>query len=148
MNRTATGDPLPPLLAQETGQISGSAVDSDGQPLADHTVRLWEFVMVGEMRGREVRGTDQTDTDGRFSFTGLQASEYVLEVLVADEVVASASATLADGDMQVTGITVTRLANEGGLSRGAKIAIGAGVVGAIVVVIVMMFCSTGGCYEG
>ena len=49
LNRTAPGDPLAlaGTLAQDTGQISGLALDGEGQPMADHTVRLTRIVMVG-----------------------------------------------------------------------------------------------------
>ena len=42
LNRTAPGDPLPlaGLLGQDTGQISGVALDEDGQPLAAQAVQL------------------------------------------------------------------------------------------------------------
>ena len=108
MNRAATGNPLPlaGLLEQEAGQISGIASDGDGQPLANLTVRLTRIVMVGGSRGEQVSGTDTTDAEGRFSFTGLEASEYLLEALVGDEVVASASQTLSVGAMQVNGVTL------------------------------------------
>ena len=63
--------------------------------------------MVGGSRGESEAGTAWTDTGGAFSFTGLRASEYVLEVLDEDEVVASASVSLAEGDMQASGITLS-----------------------------------------
>ena len=49
LSRTAVGDPLPlaSFLEQETGQINGVALDGDGQPLVDHSVRLTRIVMVG-----------------------------------------------------------------------------------------------------
>ena len=54
--------------------------------------------------------TGSTNTKGQFSFTGLPASEYLLEVIVDEEVVASASATLADGAMQVSGVVAASAA--------------------------------------
>ena len=54
--------------------------------------------------------TGSTNTKGQFSFTGLPASEYLLEVIVDEEVVASASATLADGAMQVSGVVASSAA--------------------------------------
>jgi hypothetical protein len=126
LQRTALGDPLPVagLLRQETGQISGIALDGEGQPLADHSVRLTRIVMVGDSRGEQVSGTDTTDPEGRFEFTGLRASECLLEVFVGDEIVANTSVTLGQGAMRVSGLTLAGLADEPGMSRGAKIAIG------------------------
>ena len=95
------------VLAQEDGQISGVALDGEGEPLAEQTVRLTRIVMVGGQRGEQVGGTAMTDGAGRFSFTGLRASDYLVDVVRGDEVVASASATLADGAMQVSGVTVS-----------------------------------------
>ena len=62
LNRTAPGDPLAlaGTLAQDTGQISGLALDGEGQPMADHTVRLTRIVMVGGSRSEQVSGTDGT----------------------------------------------------------------------------------------
>ena len=109
LNRTAPGDPLllAGLLEQETGRISGVALDGEGQPLADHTVQLKRISRVAEERSEQMSDTATTDEDGRFSFTGLPASEYVVEVHSGDEIIASASATLADGAMQVSGVVAS-----------------------------------------
>ena len=130
------------LLGQETGQISGVALDGEGQPLADHTVQLTRIVMVGGSRGEQVSVTELTNADGAFSFTGLQASDYLVEVLSGDEAIASTSVTLTDGAMQVSEVSVAPPAPVpeserswwGRLPTGAKIGIVAGaVVGALVI---------------
>ena len=73
-------------------------------------------------------GRDTTTADGDFSFTGLQASDSLVEVLSWDEVIASASVTLADSAMQVSGISVAlSLSEDKGMPLAAKIGIGAGI---------------------
>ena len=122
-NKTATGDPVTlGLLEQETGQISGVALDREGQPLAGHTVRATRvFTLVNTDTGAtQNAGTATTDTSGQFSFTGHRASDYLVEVLSGDEVVANTSVTLADDAMRVTGLTVSGLADDSGMSRRTK----------------------------
>ena len=120
--------PLPALRQQVSGQISGVALDAEGQPLAEQTVRLTRPFTVNNGRSaRQIVGMDTTDTAGGFSFAGLQASDYVVEVLRGDEVAASASMTLAAGAMQVSGLTVlVEPASE--MNRGLAIAVAAGLV--------------------
>ena len=108
MDRTATGDPLPltGLLEQETGQISGVALDADSQPLAAQAVQLKRIFTIQGNRAEQVSGRDTTNADGAFSFTGLQASDYLVEVLSGDAVLADATVTLTEGAMQVSDLSV------------------------------------------
>ena len=144
LNRTAPGDPLAlaGTLGQETGQISGVAVDGDGQPLAAQAVRLKRvFTSLGDRA--EVSGSDTTNADGAFSFTGLQASDYLVEMLVDDQVIASASLTLAEGVMQVGGVTLSQ-PEEGGRRVGLWLGIGAGVAGLL---LFMGTCLNTDCFD-
>ena len=109
-NAPSAGFTLASLLEQENGEISGVAVDAEGQPLAEQTVRVTPVFTVGNSRANQVMGISTTDTQGRFSFTGLQPSEYEVQVLLADEVVASAPVTLTESAMQVGDVKVTELA--------------------------------------
>jgi len=141
LNRAVTGDPFPLalLLGQDTGQISGVAMDREGQPLAERTVhatRVFTIANTGE-RATQNAGTTTTDAAGQFSFTGLRASDYLVEVLSGDEVVASESLTLSEGAMQLRGISVSQSpSDEGGMSTAAKTAIGAGVVAGIALALI------------
>ena len=65
LNRTAPGDPLAVagLLGQETGQISGVALDEDGQPLAAQAVQLKQVFTSQGRRAEQVSGRDTTNTD-------------------------------------------------------------------------------------
>ena len=109
LNRTASSGPFPlaSLLGQETGQISGVALSEDGTPLAEHTVQLKRVSLLRRGRAEEIVGTATTNPYGGFAFTGLEPSEYLLEVIVANEVVASASTTLVADAMQVSGVAVS-----------------------------------------
>ena len=102
--------------------------------------------MVGDSRGEQASGTSTTNDEGRFSFAGLQASEYLLEVLAGDQVVASASATLELGAMQASAISLQQSASEdgGGLHPAAWVAIGAGA-GLGIILLAFAACYEGGC---
>ena len=81
--------------------------------------------------------TTITDAEGRFSLSGLRASDYLVEVFEGEEVIAKVRVSLAGGAMIVNGVTVSVPpdSGNGGLSTGAWIAIGAaaavGVAGAV-----------------
>ena len=116
LSRTAFGDPIPlaGLFGQETGQINGVASDREGKPLAEHTVRATRVFTLANTatEATQSAGTTTTDAAGQFSFMGLQASDYIVEVLSGEEVVARASVTLAEGAMQASGISVAPPAAE------------------------------------
>ena len=100
----ATGAPfpLPALLQQGDGQISGVLLDQGGQPLADRRVELSRPRSEGE--GRLV---ETTDADGAFSYTGLGPGRYEVLYRVDDEVRArSGPIDLAASAMQVSGVSV------------------------------------------
>ena len=81
----------------------------------------------GESLPLTINGLPLSNADGAFLFTGLQASDYLVEVLVDDQVIASASLTLAEGVMQVGGVTLSQPMEEGGRRVGLWVGIGAGV---------------------
>ncbi len=126
----ATGAPfpLPALRQQGDGQISGVAVFAEGRPLVDHVVQLKRTFTISRSRAEQIVGKGTTDTAGGFSFTGLQANDYLVEVLSEGVVVASASVTLAEGAMQVSGV-IAAPAPKGGQFLGPKATI-ALIVGA------------------
>ena len=78
-----------------SGQVSGVALDEDGQPLAGRAVRLMlaardakAFLGVplsGPRAARVVRRTI-SDANGQFQFAGLSPGRYVVEVRVANKV--------------------------------------------------------------
>jgi len=154
LNRAATGDPLPlaNLLGQETGEISGVVVDREGQPLAGRVVHATRVFTRGGNRATQRIGAATTSADGQFSFTGLRASDYLVEVLSGDEVIASRSVTLADGAMQVSGLSVVSVAaaesEPGWWSRQStprKVLVGVGVVFGAILVVELLRCLTEPC---
>ena len=147
LNRAVMGDPLPlsGLLDQETGQISGVAMDREGQPFVEHTVRATRVVTQGRTDAQQVAGITATDAAGQFSFTGLQASDYLLEVLVGDEVVASTPTRLVEGAMQVNAINLQSAPESGGLHPAAQIAIAAGIGVTLTFLVLFAVCYDQGC---
>ena len=126
-------------LDQTGGQISGTAVDVDGQPLVGYPVML--------ARPERGRLTTNTAARGTFSFAGLGPGRYEVQLLVDEEVVATSGAmNLIEGTMQVRDIVLTRPredadADGGGLGLGAAIAIGAAVGFGVVL---LFFSATAG----
>ena len=119
-NGTAHGDALPQacLSGQETGQISGVASDGEGHLLAQYTVRATRLTLANSStEATQSAGTTATDAAGQFSFTGLRASSYLVEVLSGHEVLAGASLTLGEGTMHVSGVTLAPLPGGRGYPR-------------------------------
>ena len=103
-NRVLLAGLLAGLLPQEDGQISGVAMDEDGRPLADKTVRATRME-ASERPGAPATAIVRltvTNAAGQFSFTDLPASEYLVEVLDGSEVIAGALQTLVMDAMQAT----------------------------------------------
>src|SRR4051812_50077269 len=68
-----------PLMAAEpsTGTILGTAKTSAGKTVANTTVRLHDLAT------NQLAGTTMSNGSGAFGFTGLQAGNYVIEVVKA-----------------------------------------------------------------
>ena len=79
----ATGAPfpLPALLQQADGQISGRFLDADGQPFADRRVELNMPISEGR---RRLPAT--TDANGAFSYAGLGPGYYEVVYRVGGKV--------------------------------------------------------------
>jgi len=96
----------PSTVAGATGQISGHAFDSAGRQLARATVRLRNMAT-----GLTFGGVPSGAT-GEFSFSGLRAGTYVVEVgNAAGQVIGTSQVIpLTPGQMIATGIGVTAAA--------------------------------------
>jgi hypothetical protein len=120
--------------AQGTATLSGTARTSSGQPVANGTARL------RSVRTGHLVGSATSDSAGSFTFTGLDAGNYVVEIVNAQGIVIGTSAVteLATGatvTMSVTAATAAA-ATTGGISTAlivASLAAAAGVAAVVVV---------------
>ena len=76
---------LPGTPARAFGTIRGTAVDAEGVPLADTTVRLRDA-----RAGRVIEAT-VTDKDGAFTFRSVDPGSYIVEIVGPDRKVRAAS---------------------------------------------------------
>jgi len=98
--------PTPTFAQAPDGQISGTAHNHAGQTLANTTVR------VRSIANGQIVGTTTSNASGAFSFTGLPAGQYVVEVVNASGAVVGSSSTitLATGAMVASGVSITTAA--------------------------------------
>ena len=93
-------------------------LDGEGHLLAQYTVRATRLTLANSStEATQSAGTTATDAAGQFSFTGLRASSYLVEVLSGHEVLAGASLTLGEGTMHVSGVTLAPLPGGRGYPR-------------------------------
>jgi len=120
---------------QPTGSIAGTATSNGGETLANNTVQL-RNVSTGQLVG-----TTKSSSVGTFAFSGLEAGNYLVEVVnaVGQIVGTSAAMSLAAG-AAITGVAVTATAAAvaTGLSTTAivtitTIAAAGGIAGAIAI---------------
>lgn len=106
-------------FAQGTGSLSGTARDASNQALSGVKVQL-RNVDTGALAGNTTSGAN-----GAFSFSGLNAGNYVVEIVDATGKVigTSASMSVAAGAV-ISGVTVA--ASAAGALAGAAAAGGAG----------------------
>ncbi len=95
--------PLAAAGRQANGQIAGNVKCIDQSVLRDQTVLLRNMGT-----GLEV-ARQQTSTQGEFTFPGLEAGNYIVEVLDSNGkiIATSAQLALAAGAMSVTGVGIT-----------------------------------------
>ena len=112
---------------QPNGQISGTGRDSGGKPLTGYTVQL-RNVDTGQLVA-----TGKTGALGQFEFTGLNAGNYVVEIVDASGKIIATSAKLGltAGAMTISGLVITssgRGAIGAGAAGGSFFATKAGIV--------------------
>lgn len=66
------------LMAQQTGQISGTAKDEAKTPFTDYSVRLRDIVQ------GQLAGSTPLDTTGAFTLPNLPTAKYLVELLNKD----------------------------------------------------------------
>lgn len=103
-----------PTAQAELASLAGTATSSTGQTLANITVQLRDLVT------GQIAGTTTSTATGTFSFAGLQAGNFAVEVVnAAGQIVgASASVSVAAG-AAVTGVSVSATAAVVGAAAGA-----------------------------
>lgn len=112
------GVPVPLAAAigpQGPGSISGVAKGGDQQPLPNYTVR------VRNVGTGQIAGTQTTSATGAFSFTGLNAGTYVVEIVdAAGRVIGvTSSISLTAGTMVISGVALTASGLGGAALAGA-----------------------------
>jgi S-DNA-T family DNA segregation ATPase FtsK/SpoIIIE len=107
-------------LQAQAASLAGTATSNTGQVLANYTVQLRNLAT------GQLAGTTTSSTTGAFSFGGLQAGNFAVEVVnVAGQIVGtSASVTVAAG-ATITGVTVSASAAAIAGAAGAAAAAGA-----------------------
>ena len=121
-----------------TGFITGTALSSSGEMLANYTVN------VRNIRTGQLVGTTKSDAAGRFSFPGLSPANYIVEVVTPAGAILGTSALVAVGAGTTDNVTVsatatpdrrqTAAAAAGGVSRVlvvTTIAAAAGIAGVV-----------------
>jgi len=120
--------------AQPTASVAGTARSSAGQPVGNATVQL-RNLMTGQLAGTTV-----SSSAGAFSFMGLPAGRYAVEVVnAAGEVLGTSAALDIAAGAAISGVGVAAgargaAAAAAGLSTGAIVAITAIAVGSGVAV--------------
>ena len=106
----------------QAASLLGTATTSTGQTIANVTVQLRDLVT------GSLAGTTTSGAAGSFTFAGLQAGTYSVEVVSAAGQVLSASASITvTAGATVTGVTVSATAAAVGAAAGAA---GAGAAAA------------------
>ena len=132
----------------QNASLSGTATSSTGQTVANATVQLRNLAT------GQLAGTTTSNAGGGFAFTGLQAGNYVVEVVnAAGQIIGTSASVSVAAGATVTGVTVTASAaaagaagaagaaaaggsTAGGISTAViitSVAVAAGVAGAIAV---------------
>jgi len=117
-----------PRAQAQPASLSGTASSSAGQTLANVTVQLRD-VVTGQLAG-----TTTSTATGAFSFGGLQAGTYTVEVVGATgQIVGSSAAISVTAGATVTGVAVsaTAAAVAAGAAAGAAVAGGSAAAGGI-----------------
>jgi carboxypeptidase family protein len=130
-----------PRAQAEPASLSGTASSSAGQTLANVTVQLRD-VVTGQLAG-----TTTSSATGAFSFAGLQAGTYTVEVVSATgQIVGTSAAISVTAGATVTGVAVsaTAAAVAGGAAAAGAAAGAAASTGISTAVIITTVAAAAG----
>ncbi|PYQ77354.1 MAG: hypothetical protein DMG01_15260 [Acidobacteria bacterium] len=130
----------PLFAAQATASLAGTATSSSGQSVANATVHL------RNLANGQIAGTTTSSTTGSFSFAGLQAGNYAVEVVnAAGQIIGTSASIGVAAGATVTGIAVSTSAVLAGAAAGAAAAgAGAATAGISTAVIVTTAAAAAG----
>ena len=107
----------PLFAAQATASLAGTATSSSGQSVANATVHL------RNLANGQIAGTTTSSTTGSFSFAGLQAGNYAVEVVnAAGQIIGTSASIGVAAGATVTGIAVSTSAVLAGAAAGGAAA--------------------------
>jgi hypothetical protein len=136
----AAGAPRAPRAgqAQGTASLSGTATSSAGQTLANYTVQLRNLTT------GQLAGTTTSSAAGSFSFAGLQAGNYAVEVVnAAGQIIGTSASVAVTAGATVTGVAVSASAVAAGAAAAAGTAGAAGMSTATIVTITTVAAAAG-----
>ena len=118
--------------AQPPGaSVSGTATSSAGRPIANTTVQ------VRNLATGQLVGTTTSAANGGFTFAGLEAGNYSIEVVnAAGQIIGTSAAVSVAAGATITGLTVS--ASAAGIGAAAGAAAGAGSAGGISTAVIIV----------
>ena len=133
--------------AAQQGSIAGEALDAGGRPLANIPVELLQAV-AGQPVGGAVQ-TTTTDSRGAWTFTNVEAGDYVVRIMAGGQVagipvVVTAGVAVTNQLIVAPSLATTALQNQpagaptAALSTGAIAGIIAGVVGGVIATVLIV----------
>ena len=121
----ASPRPMPRAQAQSNASLSGTATNATGQPVANATVHLRNLAT------GQLTGTTTSSAMGSFSFAGLEAGNYAVEVVnAAGQIIGTSASISVAAGTTVTGVAVGTSAALAGAAAGGAAAAGAAAAGA------------------
>ena len=114
-----TAVPRAPRQTQ-AASLSGTASSNAGQTLANYTVQLRNLAT------GQLAGTTTSSSVGSFSFAGLEAGNYAVEVVnAAGQIIGTSASVAVTAGATITGVTVSATAAIAGAAAGGAAAAGA-----------------------
>lgn len=107
--------PMTASARQATGTLNGTAQSAQGQALPNYTVRL------RNTQSGQLAGSQSSNATGQFSFTGLNPSDYVVEIVdsTGNIVGTSTAVTVGAGSTVTISVSASALAAAAGGAAGA-----------------------------